>query len=134
MKHTAFVEAMSADPFVRDLHRKAIRILNDPSLDRQQREVHIRRLQSRLVEHQAIEVARAQKMETTKAKREPGSRAQSGQPVADQSQVLARRKEFGVLAREEAVPVPEAMAPAAAVKADGNATGHTRPLLTLRRA
>ncbi|MBV5347415.1 hypothetical protein JZU46_04270 [bacterium] len=53
MSTTTFVEATSADPFIRDLHRKAVRLLNDPSLDRRKREFHMRRLQSILIEHQA---------------------------------------------------------------------------------
>jgi hypothetical protein len=53
MSITTFVEATSADPFVRALHRKAVRLLNDPSLDRRRREFHMRRLQSILIEHLA---------------------------------------------------------------------------------
>jgi hypothetical protein len=38
MSTTTFIEATSADPFIRDLHRQAVRLLNDPSLDRRRRE------------------------------------------------------------------------------------------------
>ena len=53
MSTTEFVWATSAGPFVRDLHCKAVRMLNDQSLDRKQREFHMGRLQSILLEHQA---------------------------------------------------------------------------------
>ena len=59
MSTTTFVEATSADPFIRDLHRKAVRLLNDPSLDRRKREFHMGRLQSILIEHQAKQDAKA---------------------------------------------------------------------------
>ena len=57
MSTTTFVEAHSADPYIRELHRKAVRLLNDPTLDRQQREFHVRRLQAALLEYQAINKA-----------------------------------------------------------------------------
>lgn len=62
MSSTQFIEALSADPFVKELSRRAIRILNDPTLDRQQREDHIRRLQSLLVGHQVKEAAMGKKL------------------------------------------------------------------------
>ena len=101
MSTTEFVEATSADPFVRDLHRKAVRLLNDPSLDRKQRELHIRRLQSILLEHQAKQVAKAEKTAAKAAQREQVSRINRNQGVADPSQVVARRKEFGAAAKEQ---------------------------------
>ena len=70
MSITTFVEATSADPFVRALHRKAVRLLNDPSLDRRRREFHMRRLQSILVEHLAQQSARAEKLEAKSVQRE----------------------------------------------------------------
>ena len=91
---TAFVEAVSEDPFVRDLHRRAVRLLNDPSLDRQQRELHVRRLQGVLLEHQAKQAAKAAQLAQKKAGRGQVSRSNRNQGVADQSQVLARRREF----------------------------------------
>ena len=56
---TAFVEAVSEDPFVRELHRRVVRLLNDPTLDRQQREFHVKRLQGVLLEHQGKQAAKA---------------------------------------------------------------------------
>ena len=38
MSIATFVEAISADPYVRELHRRAMRVLNDSSLDRAQSE------------------------------------------------------------------------------------------------
>ena len=52
MSDSQFIEAFSSDPFVRDIHRRAMRVLNDPILDRHQRVFHIRKLQQILVEHQ----------------------------------------------------------------------------------
>ena len=70
MSTTPFVEATSADPFIRDLHRRALRLLNDTSLDRRKREFHVRRLQSILLEHQAKQAAKAEKLAAKTAKRE----------------------------------------------------------------
>ncbi len=95
MSITTFVEATSADPFVRALHRKAVRLLNDPSLDRRRREFHMRRLQSILIEHLAKQSARAEKLAAKSVQREQVSRVNRNQMVADPSQVVARRKEFG---------------------------------------
>lgn len=44
MSNTTFIESQSSDPFVRELSRRAIRILNDQSLDRRQREAQLVRL------------------------------------------------------------------------------------------
>ena len=143
MQHTSFVEAMSADPFVRRLHRNAIRLLNDPSLDRQQREFHIRRIQSLLVEHRAKQAAKAQKKAAKEATRDPVSRNNRNQGVADPSQVVARRKEFGVAARQQALATPQVelmadLAPQAnaiaAAANDSQATGRNRPVLKLKTA
>ena len=101
MSTTEFVEATSADPFVRDLHRKAVRLLNDPTLDRKQRELHIGRLQSILLEHQAKQAAKAEKTAAKAAQREQVSRINRNQGVADPSQVVARRKEFEAAAKEQ---------------------------------
>ena len=100
MSTTEFVEAISADPFVRDLHRKAVRLLNDQSLDRKQREFHIGRLQSILLEHQAKQTTKAGKLAAKAAQREQVSRNNRNQGVADPSQVVARRKEFGAAAKD----------------------------------
>jgi len=96
MSTTTFVEATSADPVVRDLHRRAVRVLNDPSLDRQQREFHVRRLQSILIEHQQKQAAKAARELAKKASREKVSREHRNQGVADPSQVVARRKEIAL--------------------------------------
>lgn len=134
MQHTAFVEAMSADPFVRQLHRNAIRLLNDPSLDRQQREFHIRRIQSLLLEHQAKQAAKAQKKAAKEATRDQVSRNNRNQRVADPSQVLARRREFGQGGQTCQLPQAEVKAQPLAAANDKFSGGHSRPLLTLKRA
>ncbi len=135
---TAFVESVSEDPFVRDLHRRAVRLLNDPSLDRQQREFHVRRLQNILLEHQTKQEAKAAQLAQKKAGREQLSRTNRNQGVADQSQVVARRREFGPTAsrtEEPALSEPAELAtkPVVVVN-DTILTGRSRPVLTLRRA
>lgn len=58
MSDTPFIEAFSTDPVVRDIHRRVIRVLNDPSLGRSQRENHVRKLQQMLIEHQQKQAAK----------------------------------------------------------------------------
>ena len=143
MSTTTFVEATSADPFIRDLHRKAVRVLNDPSLDRQQREFHVRRLQSILLEHQAKQDAKAARLLAKKASREQVSRENRNQGVADPSQVLARRKEFGAPVKEQmelteqvapAVEITPQAIPSAIAANDSLVPGRKRPVLRLKRA
>ena len=135
---TAFVEAVSEDPFVRDLHRRTVRLLNDPSLDRQQRELHVRRLQGVLLEHQAKQAAKAAQLAQKKAGRGQVSRSNRNQGVADQSQVVARRREFGPIASRTEEPVlkepAELKAKRVVVVDETILTGRSRPVLTLRRA
>ena len=143
MSTTTFVEATSADPFIRDLHRKAVRVLNDPSLDRQQREFHVRRLQSILLEHHAKQYAKAARLLAKKASREQVSRENLNQGVADPSQVLARRKEFGAPEKElmeviepvaPAVEITPQAIPSAIAANDSLLPGRKRPVLRLKRA
>ena len=145
MSTTTFVEATSADPFVRDLYRKAVRTLNDPSLDRSRREFHIRRLQSILLEYQAKQVAKAEKLAAKAAQREQVSRADRSQGVVDPSQIVARRKEFEAPAKEqEQVKATEEVGsvvektPQASQSAiagnDSQVTVRKRALLSLKRA
>jgi len=143
MSTTTFVEATSADPFVRDLHRQAVRLLNDPSLDRKQREFHMRKLQSILLEHQAKQAAKAEKLAAKKAHREQVSRANRNQGVADPSQVVARRKEFGAPPKEQVkaiaqtgpvVEITQLAVPSAIAANDSLVSGRKRPVLSLKRA
>jgi hypothetical protein len=143
MSTTTFVEATSADPFIRDLHRKAVRLLNDPSLDRRKREFHMRRLQSILLEHQAKQDAKAARLLAKKASREQVSRENRNQGVADPSQVLARRKEFGAPVKEQmevieqvapAVEITPQAIPSAIAANDSLVPGRKRPVLRLKRA
>lgn len=136
MSNAVFVEALSSDPFVKELHRRVVRLLNDPSLDRQQREFHIRRNQSLLLAHQARQSAKAQRLVDKKLKRDQVSRSNRNQGVADLSQVLARRREIGQVATEVTVPQAEVRD---VVAANDNhmprrGTYRNRPVLTLKRA
>jgi hypothetical protein len=137
MSTTTFVEATSADPFVRDVHRKAVRLLNDSSLDRKQREFHVRRLQSILVEHQSKQDAKAARLRAKKASRDQQSRENRNQGVAHPSQVVARRKEFVVPAVEqieEKVQATEKAITAVVAANDNHVPGRNRPVLSLKRA
>ncbi|MDF1480614.1 hypothetical protein [Extensimonas sp. H3M7-6] len=49
---THFVESKSTDPVERAIARKVIRILNDQTLDRQQRESLVKKAQRELLRHQ----------------------------------------------------------------------------------
>jgi hypothetical protein len=51
MSNTQFVESSSSDPVERAIARKVIRVLNDTSLDRQQREALIKKSQRDLISH-----------------------------------------------------------------------------------
>ena len=99
MSDTQFIEAFSTDPFVRDIHRRALGYLNDPSLGRKEREVQIRRLQALLLDHQMKELAKASKLADTTAVREQASRLTGNKGVAAASQVIARRREFAAVIR-----------------------------------
>ena len=137
MSTTTFVEAHSADPYIRELHRKAVRLLNDPTLDRQQREFHVRRLQAALLEHQAREALKAARLAEKKGKREQASRADRNKGVADQSQVLARRREFARTQQERGENEgqgPQKAAQPVVTGSDNRLTGRSRPVLTLKRA
>ena len=139
MSTTTYVEATSADPFVRELHLRAMRLLNDPSLDRRQREFHMRQLQSILLEHQVKQEAKAAKLAAKTAKREQVSRSNRKQGVADQSQVLARRRESergmeAAVAAAASSQVLRAVPQAGAAANESQLTGRSRPVLTLKRA
>jgi hypothetical protein len=134
MFSTQFVEALSEDSFVRDLHRRAVRLLNDPTLDRQQREFHIRRLQSLLMAHQNKEAAKRRKLMGKGIQREQVSRTHGNTKLADPSQVVARRREFDQEAPKEQVPAPELQVQPVVAANDSHLTGRSRSVLTLKRA
>jgi hypothetical protein len=137
MSNTAFVESQSSDPFVRELSRSAVRILNDQTLDRRQREALIRRLQARLLGHQAKQAQKAAQ-KVAKAAKKGGSaeRRETGLVQADQRQVLSLRKEFSSEAVAEVVVPTELreVIPAAIAANDGYYPNRRRSVLTLKRA
>ncbi len=51
MSNTPFVESRSNDPVEQAIARRVQRILNDPTLDRQQRVTLVRKAQTALIEH-----------------------------------------------------------------------------------
>ena len=68
-----------------------------------------------------------------KASREQVSRENRNQRVADPSQVLARRKEFGAPVKEQGEAIAQAI-PAVVAANDIQVSGRNRPVLTLKRA
>ena len=141
MSNTAFVESQSSDPFVRELCRRAVRILNDQSLQRRQRETLIHQLQGRLAAHQVNQAVEAEQKAAKVArtgKRGHTNPREKRSVQADQRQVLALRKEFScdVVAEQNAQAESKAVisaAPAAAAN-DGEYPNRTRSVLTLKRA
>ena len=132
MSNSKFIEALSADPYVRGLSRRAVRLLNDPTLDRQQREHHIRQIQSLLAQHQAKDAAKATKLAAKKAQRVQVARGNHG--VAHQSQVVARRKEFSHLKLVCQDPVAEVKTDQVLASNDKQLPLRNRTVLTLKRA
>lgn len=134
MSSTPFIEALSSDPYVRNLHRAAVRLLNDPTLDRGQRVKHIQRLQHRLLAHQAKVASAA----TAKLRKEVAARTSPGsaRTVAEDSQVKARRQEFRQHHQEVLPPVAATLIVTLSVAAanDASVVRRNRPLLTLKRA
>lgn len=51
MSNTSFVESLSNDPVERAIARRVSRLLNDPGLDRSQREALVRKAQKDLLQH-----------------------------------------------------------------------------------
>ena len=103
----------------------------------------MRRLQSILLEHQAKQDAKAARLLAKKASREQVSRENRNQGVADPSQVLARRKEFGAPVKEQmevieqvapAVEITPQAIPSAIAANDSLVPGRKRPVLRLKRA
>ena len=140
MSNTAFVESQSPDPFVRELCRRAVRILNDQSLQRRQRERLIHQLQGRLMGHQVKQALETER-KAAKAAR-AGTRGHTdllatGSVLADQRQVLALSKEFSsdVIAEQNVQLDLKAVVSAASAAAanDGEYSNRKRSVLTLNR-
>ncbi len=78
MSNTPFVESLSQDPVERALARKVVRILNDTTLDRQRREILVKKVQRELVEHRkAVELQEALRQQVATAKLPKGYQPQS---------------------------------------------------------
>ena len=136
MSNTAFIESQSSDPFVRELSRRAVRILNDQSLDRRQREAHIHRLQARLVDHQAKQALVTGQKAAKAANKGRISPTERRSVMADQRQVLSLRKEFRPeeAVRQNVQAELNVVIPAAVAANDGYYPNRRRSVLTLKRA
>lgn len=104
MSTTQFIEATSTDPYVREIHRRVVRLLNDPTLDRQQRELHVRSLQTMLVEHQTQVAAQAKKLSVKSTKEAALPNRQHSHVVANPSQIAARSRELRNSEHQRKVP------------------------------
>ena len=132
MSNTQFAEVTSNDPFVQKLGRRAIGLLNDPTLERWQRERHIRKLQNLLLEHQAKQAAKANLQEAKKS----GSKVpQDGCKTseADVSQIRARRREFSQALPTEVAVSSEVIVASAFVDVEVMPQRKLRPLLSLNK-
>ena len=132
MSNAQFSEALSDDPFIKDLHRRAVRVLNDPSLDRKQRIELIRQLQQRLLAHQAGEANKSKKVASRGQSKGHKLVDKNGATVAAPSQVMARRRELSMRKDLEATPSVEPKRRPRAVVQGISATG-SRSTLTLTR-
>lgn len=143
MSIATFVEATSADPYVRELHRRAMRVLNDSSLDRAQREEQIRHIQRALLLHQSDVAAKAAKAAAKKVLRAQSERANCAPGLAHPSQILNRRRELCVVAETSAKPattatpvafvVPVTAEPKPEASSDQLMPVRKHPLLTLKK-
>lgn len=132
MSNAQFAEATSADPYVQNLHRRAVRVLNDQSLDREHRVRLIRQLQQSLLSHQTSETNKAQKMAAKKKAKGCRLYDDKGEPVAVPSQVTARRREMGECQHQQ---VAEKVEPKRllVVATKGSEAIRRRPILSLTR-
>lgn len=133
MSPTLFIEALSSDPYVRDLHRRALRLLNDPSLDRAQREFHIRQVQELLRTHQTKVQQVARPANTRKGGGSQGSVLHNKEAMADKSQVLARRREFDQVVAPACASQTLMPEPRVETANTDTRTRTGRPVLTLKR-
>lgn len=96
MSNVAFAELASADPVERGIARRALRILNDTSLNRAQRETLVRRAQLDLLAHRAATARRQALFAVVKALQLPkGFKALSVQVQGAKIQVGAMCKHKG---------------------------------------
>ena len=71
MSKAQFTESTSADPVERAIARKVTNILNDRSLDREQRKALVQRAQRELIEHRERKASQAQLARKTANVRHP---------------------------------------------------------------
>jgi hypothetical protein len=103
MSGQLFFEAFSSDPYVRQLHRRAVEILNDPDLNRHQRESRIRSIQAMLLDHSRQTAYKAKAVTTKNGK---SMKPVVSQAVAHQAQIETRRREFQQTPATPATEVP----------------------------
>lgn len=96
MSNTPFVESLSHDPVERAIARKVQRILNDSSLDRQQRQALVHQAQRQLLEHRRQQRQHSQLQQQVAALKLPqGFKAQSIQVHNGRVQVGALNRQHG---------------------------------------
>lgn len=123
MSNTAFVELASTDPVEQAIARKVMRLLNDPSLNRQRRIELVRQAQRELISHRRRHSGDAGLMAQARAAVLPqGYRLLSVQ--VQQGRVQVGASSPAGFAWIDAGPAPEGVAPNQA----------PRPLKTARKA
>ena len=133
MSSTHFVEALSADPFIKETSRRAIRILNDQSITREQRERLIRGLQQQLLEHQVQEATKLKKATIKATKSRQKNSDGSGQVQADASQVVARTRDLWLHRKSEKEVIQEHRELVVTAANDSVTLVRRRPMLTLNQ-
>lgn len=122
MSNTAFVELQSTDPVEQAIARKVMRLLNDPTLDRQRRIELVRQAQRELIGHRRRQSGETELMGQARSAVLPkGYRAISVQVQQGRVQVGASSQDG--FAWIDAGPAPAGVAPQA-----------PRPLKTARKA
>jgi hypothetical protein len=107
MSNTPFAESRSSEPAERTIARKMIRILNDSTLDRRQRETLVRKAQRELVEMRQRKRQRESLLRQMAAVQLPvGFHAQSV-AVSDGRMQVGAMKKSGAFAWFDARPTPE---------------------------
>jgi hypothetical protein len=130
MNTQKFIESGSADPYIAELYRRAVKVLNAPGLNRQQREQQIRRIQNNLREHQEAVASTAHRHAGKKNSRAADA-GNNEQGLNNRCLGLAVQIRVKPDAKANAVPTPpQPTLPSIAV--DQRRPQRSRPILKLR--
>ena len=136
MSKAPFLECVSEDSVIKALARQVVRLLNDPSLDRQQREARVRKVQGLLLDHQRAVARQAAAKATGKGPGSKGAVIPAGSGKLAQAcpkQLAAMRREFIREPQAEPANVAPPARVAVQVRTEAANDGH-RSTLRLRGA